>query len=147
MTDLSWFIVDLSLFVADFGRKMGKFSQLLAVLGQNHQKSGFFIFDEGGWSKRANFGLWPIRPVRMEWRDSVLDCAGPPALFVGTACLQSGRGLPQSKTIRFFKADRFIRQRHRALPRHKLTTLDNGLVIIVRRSPLLQFGVMVELQP
>jgi hypothetical protein len=29
----------------------------------------------------------------------------------------------------------------------KLTTLDNGLVIIVRRSPLLQSGVMVELQP
>ena len=32
-------------------------------------------------------------------------------------------------------------------PGVKLTTLDNGLVIIVRRSPLLQFGAVVELQP
>ena len=29
----------------------------------------------------------------------------------------------------------------------KLTTLDNGLVIIVRRSPLLQSVAVVELQP
>ncbi len=33
-----------------------------------------------------------------------------------------------------------------ALPRHKLTTLDNGLVIR-RRTTLLQFGAVVELQP
>ena len=32
-------------------------------------------------------------------------------------------------------------------PGVKLATLDNGLVIIVRRSPLLHYGAVVELQP
>jgi hypothetical protein len=51
---------------------MGKFSQLEVILSQNHQKTRFFTFDEGGWSKNDNYGLWLVGravpcPPFMRW--------------------------------------------------------------------------------
>jgi hypothetical protein len=60
VTDHCLSVTDHCHSVTDFGRKIGKFSQLEVILSQNHQKTRFFTFDEGGWSKNDSFGLWPV---------------------------------------------------------------------------------------
>ncbi|HUB86542.1 MAG TPA: hypothetical protein VMB22_01525 [Verrucomicrobiae bacterium] len=56
LTDQCLSLTDQCLLLADFRTKMGKFSQLEAISGQNRQKSCFSGSTKRGWSKIAGFG-------------------------------------------------------------------------------------------
>ena len=60
-----------------------------------------------GWLRLAMGGTKPQETVALPNGRQVLECAGPPALSEGSPRAESGRGLPQSKTLSRVARDEF----------------------------------------